>query len=68
MRMSKDNKTPLMGEGECKKVGATRGLNPGPLANVLHVLDSGVTLSENHTTRPAALVGIIVLGDKKSST
>ncbi len=32
--------------------GATRGLNPGPLASDA----SGVTLSENHTTRPAALV------------
>ena len=33
-------------------MGATRGLNPGPLASNA----SGVTLSENHTTRPAALV------------
>ena len=34
-----------------KKQGSIRGLNTGPLANVLRV----ETLSENHTTRPTEL-------------
>ena len=34
-----------------KNLGSCRDLNPGPLANML----TGVTLSENHTTRPQDL-------------
>ena len=44
------NKKVVPKEFRMEKVGATRGLNPGPLARMLQ----GGALSENHTTRPAA--------------
>ena len=47
-------------KNEKKILGSIRGLNTGPLANVLRI----ATLSENHTTRPTELgyvIGILTI-------